>query len=114
MTTSKYIWADRLAWIGFFGSFLFGAIELFGQPNSTGLVLPFSQEVLRLAEVLHLASIGAIVYGCALALRSKSRSLFWLLLLTPALVTPIGPMMMIIIFALKDKTLMPPSLHEPV
>ena len=112
MANSEYILSNRLAWVGLLGAFLFGAIEYFGSPNSTGLTFQIAQSFLLVVTILHLASIGLIIYGCAGVLRSKSRSLLWLFLLAPAFVAPIGPIMIVFIFALGDNSSPPSGLRE--
>jgi hypothetical protein len=43
IANSEYTLSNRLAWVGLSGAFLFGAIEYFGSPNSTGLTFQIAQ-----------------------------------------------------------------------
>jgi len=56
-------------------------------------------------EIAQIPGLALLVWGSVLALRSKARSLWWLLLLLPFLVNWIAGLTMVaVIFALKDRT----------
>jgi hypothetical protein len=92
MIQAQYKKGNILVWIGFIGALVFSILEWLNQPGAMLFIL------------MRWVFVGMIIWGCSLALRSKNRSLWWLLLLLPMLAGVVGIVMVVVVFALRDKT----------
>jgi hypothetical protein len=107
MIEPMYKKGNRLAWTGFLLGILFAILEYLGNSTMSGasnpLFVPSLEAFVPLFALAHLICIALIVWGAVLALKSKNRSLWWLLLILPAFAGA-GIIFVAIIFMLKDKS----------
>ena len=78
--------------------------QALGTPSNM-IFVPSMQPWVPLFRVAQFPVLVLIVWGATLAIRSKGRSLWWLVLLLPFLLNGVvGLVMTAILFGLKDKT----------
>ena len=100
---------NRLAWTGFILAIVFAVLEYLGDSSQgNAAFVPSLQPFVGVFALAHLACIALIIWGTVLALRAKNRSLWWLLLVVPALAGG-GIIFVAILFMLKNKPVTVPS-----
>ena len=106
-----------MVWVGFLAGIVFGVLDMLATPldmvgtsgsispmHVVGPLVPALQSFGWVFTVAHLVCIAIIAWGCVDVLKAKNRSLWWILLLIPALAGLFGMLFVIIIFMLKDKS----------
>jgi hypothetical protein len=102
MIEPMYKKGNRLAWIGFVLVIIYAFVAVFGS------FLPSLHPFVSVSIVFDVVGIALMFWGSILALRSKNRSLWWLLFFLLAL-SGAGVIFVAIIFMLKDKSATSPS-----
>ena len=95
---------NHLAWTGFALVVTYAFVSVFGGLTAGGTpLLPSLQPFVPFAALLDIIGTVLMFWGAILALKSKNRSLWWLLLFLLAL-SGAGVVFVAIIFMLKDKS----------
>ena len=108
MIQPTYKKGNRLVWTGFLLGIAFGISAYLGTPSgNNAFFVPSLQSLVPIFIMGRIVCIALIVWGCVLALKAKNRSLWWMLLIVPALGGLGGMIFVVILFALKDKSVIP-------
>lgn len=112
MTQALYKKGDLLAWSGFALGSIAGLGQTLGTPSSV-VFIPSFEPWVTVFRIAQLPVLILIVLGSALALRSRGRSLWWLLVLSSFLLNGlVGLLATAILFGLREKAAGPVTAHS--